>query len=72
VTARTYTDPPELAHMSGQFKLGYRQGREEERNAALEEAAKACEAYDGTTHRHAGVWNAACDECAAAIRGLKT
>jgi hypothetical protein len=26
---RTYTDPPELAHMSGQFKIGYRQGRED-------------------------------------------
>jgi hypothetical protein len=26
---KTYPDPPELAHMSGQFKLGYRRGRED-------------------------------------------
>lgn len=32
-TARGYVDPPELKHMSGQFILGYRQGRDDAVNA---------------------------------------
>jgi hypothetical protein len=81
MTARTYADPPELAHMSGQFKLGYRQEREEERNAALEEAAKACEdqaqnfldpAYAGANPLASVRERFACSQCAYEIRKLKT